>query len=130
MSASFTPTMAGLPLALIDSESEVLHDALTRYYVAMNLADVDSEGRNLVDPVVTANDRATYKTLLTDVVNDRNIVEFMHEVSGLSRPLCATWNYLDNVEVFEQGGQPDWATSDCYEFTLEIVKSDGSKAPA
>lgn len=124
MSAVFTPPMQGLPLQQVDEASDVLDDALTRYYVAMNLADVDRSGEPLIDAVTAAHDKATYTTLLTPMVDDRNIVEFMHKVSGLPLSLCATWNYLDNVETDKQGAQPHWATLDCYEFTLDIVKAD------
>lgn len=128
MKANRVYQMAGLPLEQVELHWEELDDALTRYYMARDLADVNIEGELMFPPELTKADKSTYAHLLTGYVNDDGIIEFMHSVSGLPRSLCATWNYLDNVEIDKQGGQPDWATDDCYAATLDVVKAEGALA--
>lgn len=47
---------------------------------------------------------------------------------GLPRSLCATWNYLDNVELDKQGCQPEELTEGCYTYALDVVKAEAAHA--
>lgn len=115
--------MNGLPD--IEPHRDGLDFSLTRFYVAKGLSDVDTSGELLVPLAMTARDRSTHTDLLAaGSICDSDIVEFMHRVSGLSRALCATWNYLDNIALCEQGAQPEWVLGECYAETVEIVKGD------
>lgn len=105
-----------------------LDDALMRYYVAKGLADVDTDGEPLIAPEIVAADRYRHRELLQkNYVSDVDIIAFMHQVSGLSRALCATWNYLDNIAITQQGCQPVEVLVECYEYTLEVIEEEGAK---
>jgi hypothetical protein len=56
------------------------------------------------------------------VDRDLQRVAFLSRVTGLPRPICAAWCYLQWIDAAERGQEPGWWHREAYAVALLIAK--------